>query len=426
MRFLLIFILVLGNSFADTVRIINPHDLVINGVTSTSFPLNVDEPSGEATEDTDPARVYVPMTNAFLDHDKYFSQYSASGVSVLFNTTLLAHVINFPLKVTVTGTKYLYAAAKSTAAGYKVVKKYFDPLTGNRDISTFDVSPKEICDQYSADCTILAPGVSTNNSKGTFKLYFFLSTVSNLPLGDLVDPTVSTEGVFFEVVMSNKIYEDTQLKVFITNPRKGDSRVILGYTTDSSMLDFKKIIVFQHSSAAPVTTNGAIGLYTGSILNRDFSSASQTGEVTVNQLPNTIAVTLSIAFQDKFGFASTLSDDVTLTPTQIEELLKKQACFLLTAGFGEEHYVINFFRHYRDQVLAHTWIGKQFIKIYYSSAPHYAVIIYQSEGMRFIIRAAAYTLYFLFNYYWLVLIFLTSCYFLNLRKNKILLSNNRL
>jgi hypothetical protein len=419
-----------SNLFAvDTVRIIDPANLVVTGLTSTTFTLGSDSISGDATTEGSPARVYVPMTNAFIDpalviHDKYFSQYSATGVSVLFDTTNINNVINFPLRTAVTGTVYLYAAAKlSTGTGYKVIRRYSPSASTSEDL-TFGVSPKNICDQYTSDCSVIAPTVVVNNSKVTFTLYFFLSTTSNLPMGDPVVPA-GTTGVFFEVVMSNRIYLSTDLKVFITNSRKGDSRVILDYTSDSSMLDFKKISIFKHSTPAPAATNGPIGVYAGSLLSLDFA-ATQAGEVTVNQLPNGVDATLSVLFQDKFGFATTLSDDVTLAPTQIQELLKKQACYLLTAGFGEEHYVITFFRHYRDQVLANTWIGKQFIKIYYRSAPHYAVIIYQSEWMRLVIRTAAYGLYFLFNFYWLVLIFLSSCYYLNLRKNKILLQKNRL
>ncbi|MDD4975758.1 MAG: hypothetical protein PHY93_15480 [Bacteriovorax sp.] len=418
---LILFCFTLNLFAADTVRINDPANLVMTGLTSTTFTLGSDSITGDATTEASPARVYVPMTNNAVDHDKYFSQYNA-GVTVLFDTTNVNNVINFPLRTAITGTVYLYAAAKlSTGTGYKVVQRYSSTASTSTDL-TFGVSPKAICAQY--DCSTIE-SASVSNSKVIFTLYFYLSTNSNLPLGDPVVPA-GTDGVFFEVQMSNRIYLATDLRVFITNSRKGDSRVILDYTSDQTMLDFKKITIFKHSTIpAPATTNQPIGLYAGTLLDRDFPG-TETGEVTVNQLPNGVDATLSVLFQDKFGFATTLSDDVTVVPTEIQELLKKQACYLLTAGFGEEHYVITFFRHYRDHVLANTWIGKQFIKIYYRSAPHYAVIIYQSEWMRLAIRSAAYSLYFVFNYYWLVLIFLISCYYLNLRKNKILFQKNRL
>lgn len=437
MKRLLIFILTIvssglsGNLYAvDTVRV--PTDFHVYGITNTSFELGSDAPSGDATAETAPAKVYIPVSNtlvaSFPDHDKYFSKYQ-SGVTSLFDTTSAVasiNIVEFPLTLTLSGTtQYLYGAVYNGSA-YQVVRKSAPQSASSSVGLNFAMSAKEICDAYPTGCSNLSPSSATL-TKGTFKLYFFISTESTIADGTTfaVTDAGKTGGVFFEVQMSNKIYKNTELKVFITNPRKGDGRVILNYDTDSSMLDFKKVIVFKHDSTTPVTTNGAIGLYTGTVIDRDFAT-TQSGELTINELSNGAEVTLSLAFQDKFGFASTLSDDISLTPVEIQELLKKQACFLLTAGFGEEHYVISFFRHYRDQVLARSWLGKKFIEVYYQSAPAYALAIYHSPILRFVIRVVAYILYFFFNFHWLILILCLSCYYLNLRKNKILLENNSL
>lgn len=427
-----LFILFLFSSFAlraaDTVRITDATNLVVTGFTVATFNLNVDEPSGDATAEGSPARVYVPITNAFVDgggnaHDTYFSQYSAAGLNRLFNINL-GDKINFPLTTDATGTKYLYAAAKlSSGSGYKIVQKFSSSLTGAQNV-IFEVTPNAICAQYTADCATILPTVVTNTSKVTFKLYLFLSSTSNIALGDTLDPAANTGGVFFETVMSNRIYINTELKTFIDHPRVGDRRVILGYSSDNSMLDFQKVVVFNHTAAPPVT-NGPIGAYTGGLLNRTFPTA-QSGDLTVNELINNTVYTLSVGFQDKFGFVTTLSDDVSITPLEIQELLKKEACFLLTAGFGEEHYIIDYFRKFRDEVLAHSWLGQKFIKVYYRAAPHYAKIIYQHAPLRWGIRSLAYILYFFFNYHLLILFIGASCYFLNIRKNKLFLQNNGL
>jgi hypothetical protein len=112
-------------------------------------------------------------------------------------------------------------------------------------------------------------------------------------------------------------------------------------------------------------------------------------------LQNGVEATVSVASIDKFGFSTTLSNSLPGTPLEIEPLLKKTACFLLTAGFGEEHYVITYFRNIRDQVLAENWLGRKFIGFYYSTAPKYALIIYKCETLRLIIRGSAYCLYFI-------------------------------
>jgi hypothetical protein len=430
MKYLVLFIsLLIGQAFAaDTVRLQDATTFVTTGVTSTSFSLYTDSPSGDATADTAPARVYLPLTNtgmAIADHDKYFAL--GAGALRLFDVSNTSgDLVYVPLTISTPNTMYLYVAAKlSTGTGYKIIQQYStNSVTGNIDISDFGLLPKKICDQYASDCASVLPA-ATASSKVTFMLYYFLSPTSGLPLGDTVDPTATTGGIFVEMPMSNRVYQATELKTYITATKKGDGRAVLTYTGDASILDFKKVIVFKHTSA-PATDNLPIGDYTGSIVSTDFP-AVQSSDITVSGLQNQTPYIFSVAFQDKFGFATTLSADVSVTPIQIEELLKKQACYILTAGFGEEHYITNYFRSYRDHVLAHSWLGRKFIHLYYGTAPHYALIIYKSEKLRFMVRMFAYGLYFIFNYGWIVLIFFGSCFFLNfLRKNKILLQNNRL
>ena len=424
MRYYFLFILIFVglNSFADTVRVLNPKALSVSGVTSTSFLLNVTNPSGDATDELGSAKVYVPITNAVADHDKYFSRYS-STLNALFDTTNASHVVNFPLTVVPSGTRYLYAAAKSpTQSGYKVIQKYTSVISSNQDVS-FPLSPKVICAPYANECTLLAPTVTSNSSPVIFKIYFFVSAISNLAIGDILDPIVSTGGIYFDVGMSNRIYTSSEIEVFIIDSKKGDGRAILTINSTNSMANFKNVLVFKHTSPPP-TPNLPIGDYTdGALINRDFSS-SQSGELVVNELVNNEDAILSVAFQDNYGFATVLSEYALITPTSIQELLKKQACFLLTAGFGEEHYVINFFRKYRDQVLAHTFLGKKFIEIYYREAPHYALIIYQNNNMRWGVRAIAYLFYFFFNYYWTVLLLMLSGYFYNLTKKILFFKGN--
>lgn len=418
------------NAFAvSTLRIFKPQDLIVNGTSSgKTYALNVDEPAADATAEGSPARVYVPMSNTNVtiaaNHDQYFYLSATAGLTALFNSTSAADVIIYPLTATISESNYLYVAAKASVGSYKLVQKYSSTLTTNQDVN-FPVSPNAICTQFAPDCTTLAPD-QASSTKITYKLYFFLST-SNIAIGDPIDPAadISKGGVFFETLLSNKIYTNLQLKVFATNPRNGDRRAIFDYDTDSSMQDFKKVMVFKHTTNAPAHFNEPIGVYAGSLINQDFP-AIQKSEITVTDLPNGPEVTLSVAFFDKYGFVSTLSNHLSFSPMEIQELLKKQSCFLLTAGFGEEHYIINFFRSYRDHVLSNSWLGKKFIKVYYRSAPHYAVIIYQSEILRFGIRSMAYVLYFFFNYWWIILLLFSSCYYLNLRKNKIFLPYNGL
>jgi hypothetical protein len=329
-----------------------------------------------------------------------------------------------------TGTSY-YVSAKST-------------LTYNSQTSyrvDFSIAPQDICksvilNNISQVCNS-GSGALDSSSETTvlFKpmLYFFLSDQTfAIDGGTVIDPTNAnySGGVYFESQMSNRIYDSSDLIVTLSPLKKGDARLIGTFSASATMDTalFKKVIIYQYNE-----TNTAIDSHlpigsasAGSLLNKDVSK-DQSGEFTLNGLTNGTPYKISIAFEDKFLFASTLSISQSGSPTEIQELLKKQACYILTAGFGEEHYITNYFRAYRDHVLLHSWLGQKFIKLYYQSAPHYALIIYQSEVLRLLVRSFAYGLYFLLNFSPLVLIFLLSLFFLNiLRKNKVLLRNNRL
>lgn len=420
---------------ADTVRVYDPSNLIVTGRTSPteSFTLGSDDPSGDATSEAAPARVYVPIQSGAGNH-----LFSTLNVTSLYNTADAADVITYPLVITTGATNpvYLYAAVKYSVIGtsfFPVAKVAVSPSATNANV-TFDLSTLDICKAISANgntaCTNLAVGSVTEVAIKPI-VYFFIST-SNLDITGVsgFDPTsTNTGGVFFETQMSNRIYSSTDLITSITRLSVGDKRLIVEFTSSTTMDStvFKKVIVANTPADQPGNPNynTLITVNLGTIFNRDVSTAQQ-GEFTLNELNNNGDYNLSIAFLDKFLFATTFSNSAYGKPMEIQELLKKNSCFLLTAGFGEEHYVINYFRHYRDHVLAKSWLGQKFIKVYYRSAPHYAGIIYQSESMRFSIRILAYILYFFFNFSWVLLVIYSSCYFLNLRKNKIILPDNGL
>lgn len=410
---------------AGTVRIVNPTNLSVTGTTTSTFSLNAVKPTGDATDEANPAKVYVPITNSVVpNHDKFFSKYNATSLNILFDTTSALHVIHFPLTVSPSGTKYLYAAVKSpTQVGYKVIQSYGSDITTSEDL-TFSFSPRAICFLYANDCSLLLPSSLSYSSPVIFKVYFFLSAISNMAVGDVLDPVANVGGIYFDVGLSNRIYTASELLVSITDVKKGDGRALLSFNSNTSMSNFRKILVFKHTSL-PATPNLAIGLYTnGELLDRDFSN-SQSGQVVVNQLINNEEAILSIAYEDLYGFASVLSTPQSIVPLDIQEMLNKQSCFLLTAGFGEEHYVIDFFRKYRDQVLFNSFLGRKFVNIYYKEAPYYALAIYKNNSIRWGIRTMAYLFYYIFNYYWIVFLLFLFFYFIKMLK-KIMLENSKI
>lgn len=422
-------------SFAsDTVRIYNPSTLSLTGFTNKTFTINSTGPSGEATSDTAPARVYVPIKRIVGPFDNInYSLLSLSGVNSLFDITNVTHYISYPLVLNVGSTaKYLYTAVRITTSGtsYYVVSKSSGTTPTYSNLTNSQVnsllSPMDLCKAVNSNggtvCNSSTGDLRPNstNEIAPFKpmVYFFLSDESlSIDGGTPIDPTASaySGGVFFETQMTNRVYDSTELETSISKVQLGDKRLIVTYSSSATMdaSIFKKVVAFNR--AADSTTNDTLDkLGLGKMFSNELSTP-QSGSFTLNGLTNDVTYILSVALEDNFLFLTTMSPTVSGTPLEIQELLKKQACFILTAGFGEEHYITNYFRHYRDTVLFHSWLGKKLIKYYYHSAPKYALIIYQSESLRFVVRLMAYALYFVFNFSWLILIFPLLSFCLALR-----------
>lgn len=407
--------LVLGAP-ATSLRLHPDNELVVTGSTTTSFTVGSAEASGDATSESAPAIVYVPMAGP-LGTVAYFTE---RGVTHLFTATDASYTVNFPFYINTTNSDhFLYVAVKHPVDGYKIVGNFPTNLINKTNHNeTFPVSPKLMCDIY-ADCPF-----ATTTGKEKFLAYFFLSTTlpTNLPKNSPGTPASYPGGIYFEINMSNVVLTNTELIPSITKIRVGDKRVVIEYTASAGMNEAKAVRVYNHggtaSAVAPLSPIQSYYASAGGLTSTEYPY-NATSEVTVTGLENSVTNYFSVLFVDKYKFGTVLSDDLEGTPLEIQELLKKQSCFLLSAGFGEEHFIIDYFRHFRDTVLSHSFLGRKFISVYYEHAPKYALMIYENEAVRTVIRGAAYVLYFIFNYFVFILItsmtLLTAIY---LYKNK--------
>jgi hypothetical protein len=436
----------------DTVRLYDVDNLVVTAITnSDSYTLNSSEPSGDATSSSAPATVYIPMTSTVtssldaVDNTKFFKLNTSTKTYDILKYSSTSdysstHYITLPLKVTSgTSAMYLYAAVRyDSDTAYKVIK--LESSSGHTNTTdetvNMSISPDTICGGLSGattNCSNFDLGSSQTENVITLYTYYFLNSSSTLA-NSTIDPTNSSysNGVYFKLILSNTIYPLSELKITLDSLNRGDNRVTGSYTNNASMGDYyKETFAFVHSSSAGCSATKtdscnststtdlyrAVGTCSGTLMT-DAVATSMASDFTLASLTNGCTYLVSIGTSDKFGFLSTLSNSILGQPTDIEELLKGQQCYLLTAGFGEEHFIIKYFRHFRDTVLEQHFLGKKFVHLYYSTAPYYAHIIYKHEWMRFGIRMSAYLLYFLFNYFvWLALPFLFIM-FLILRKNK--------
>ena len=414
---LLIFALIFAENVfsAEQVRMSSTTATTIAGTTSTTLTLNLEGPSGDATSESAPAKVYLPIQKDDVDSKDYYIT-SRSNAPTIYDITNSAHVFNVPLKIsTNTDARYLYAAVKD-GSSYKIIKRYsstaFPGSSANSEV-TFALSAQDVCKVFtSTECLNLTPSSTTAVEK-SFLVYFFLSDNATYQVDGSQTITVTTApmntGIYYQVFMSNRIYPSTSLTVSITQARSGDKRVVLTYSASASFSTYAKSIrVYDHGGSPSAAKDLPIGSYSSGALTAKIYDYLQSGEITVTDLTNEATYNLSVLLVDKFNFGSTLSDDAIAQPKTIEELLKAQSCFLLTAGFGEEHYIIDYFRNFRDQVLMRSFIGKSFVDFYYFVGPKLAKIIYPHESLRALARGFGYTLHYLFTHVTAVLFILFS------------------
>jgi len=397
------------------------NNFTINGTTNKTITLNFDKPTQQPTDEANAPKVYAPMQKTLGGDSKLYYLYNTGGTTEIFNNTDLTKVINFPLRIFAgVSDLYVYAAVYNADSGdavkWEIIKAYPGNPVKNLTNSpiTFTISPADICARTS--CTGLEAATSTTKVTKTYKLNFFITTNSSLLKGAQVDVTQApfNNGIYFNVGLSNKFYDKDEFTGTIIGVRRGDRRLFLEFTS-TGILDPLDIRVVSH----PVNASGGgendvddfpgalpIGNATykdSSVLTESYAY-SQNGELNVRNLNNDQNYIFSFVMVNKYLFATPLSNAAKEQPAQIEELLTKNSCFLLTAGFGEDHYIIDYFRHFRDQVLLKNYFGKKFVSVYYEMAPKYALIIYENEFLRSVIRGAAYILYFAFTHIYLMLL----------------------
>ena len=111
-----------------------------------------------------------------------------------------------------------------------------------------------------------------------------------------------------------------------------------------------------------------------------------------------MSYSFSFALVDKYYFRTEKSNTLSVTPEMIETFLKESSCFLASAGFGRDHYVLAYFRMIRDEILLKNSLGAAFVDSYYRHSPSLAYKILKSSSLSWAVRMISYGIYFLLNY----------------------------
>ncbi|MBF0297955.1 MAG: hypothetical protein HQK51_04505 [Oligoflexia bacterium] len=251
---------------------------------------------------------------------------------------------------------------------------------------------------------------STATIKESQYIYIFSADSKPSPFNITTD---YKDGVFFELKFSNA-YDGTTAPT-ITSIGRQDSRLFINYAIDgiSSELissdNYFKTIALNYGGTAHEALNYQSAIALTASKTYSNSEPNLNVGILVSDLKNGQTYNVAVAIVNKYRFVSKVSASSAGTPIEVENFLKEQGCYLLSAGFKSDHYVLNYFRMIRDNYLFKFSLGKAFVNFYYSFAYDWAFVVYKNESLSFIVRTLAYTFYFILNYFFLIFSILFLC-----------------
>jgi hypothetical protein len=368
-------------AYSVSVQMSDTSDPVVYGTTTSgaNFLLTA-ESSGDGSTKEAAYKVYMPFSSTAGSDQNLYHHLVSSGIP----GKATAGGMTFSLELDDDGDAdyILYAAIRNgDDTTYRLINSVSEttPLVNMADICTVssDLS----------NCTSLDTADTTVNDTYIYLFY----TKDTLSQDQDITIASYTNGIFVRVYFSSDVDDYDQAAT--SNTRISS---LVGSRGDATAyLDFAGTI--------NVTTymNGTIVYSGGSLYDTYDTGTNETGEIEVQNLTNGTTFTLSVAFKDKFGFRTNVGDvlSVNVTPTEVEKLLEEKSCYLVTAGFQRDHYVLDYFRHIRDSYLLTNPLGESIVNVYYSTAPKYASFIYKNKVLSLFVRGLSYVIYAFLKYF---------------------------
>lgn len=400
MRFIFAFHLLFFTSltFAQGVTEQNPDaPVIVLNVDGNAFELYVEPGTGKTDS---PHKTYIPVATtaaASSTDNKNYSFFSSRNNLLLFNNGVSSQTASLLLRLNrtlATGEDVFFVAFEKENGEYKV--NHAETITSDSTL-TFVFDMADLCADTEAPCNDFDDG-DTNTREVSFNILVGVGN-NTLAVNTIIsDPSVYTTSVVYELNMSNIINTN---QVVINDLFKGDGQLTIDYTA-SALVKARSFYAIVGSATAGIcagsetdstksNTLAGLGVTFSGLM--DLKTTAVKGQVKLKDLNNDFCYPVRITFCDFYGFCTTASNQFQNAPENIQALLEKQACFFFTAGFGEEHPVVNYFQAFRDQHLRRFWLGRQFIDFYYDVAPQYTPFILERPWLQSLIRGVAYVLY---------------------------------
>ena len=382
---------------------------------SLSFPENEPEIFHQATdtaydrqngssESSETAPVFhVPITSRTNQSYLTIDNLSAS----LLTGNEAQSRISIPVEISVSDTGKTWdafiAAQKSGSEQYQII--YNRPnVTDGQEI---DLTPdlKDLCaadNDLAIDCSKFQSGGDDREEIVLLMGIGIQGEVDHAPVTDSIEPADYEDGHYVKIKLSslitarapdlNGLYKgENRLQVHFQGMDIQDGDSLYAYVNDRNASNGDENCEKQGKA-----TSSTYSALTGGGKHQKLDTIATAGKATVKGLKNGQCYSIQIYYRDRYGFATHVSGGLNASPELLAKLLEKNSCFLLTAGFGGDHPVIEDFRHFRDHTLRRYALGRAFIRLYYRYAPTLAPLIPNSPLLAALIRSAARTFHALF------------------------------
>ncbi|MFZ4712430.1 MAG: CFI-box-CTERM domain-containing protein [Bacteriovoracaceae bacterium] len=332
------------------------------------------------------------------------------------------------------GSRKIAMYVKPTSSGDWIAIKILDgdngsnyyKLLNQQSFTSFHLSLKELCslNSNSVNCyTAFNSMLSGNTANVKTSQYVYIKSFDTISTPGEVPPTISdpsssseNTGVLIKLLFSSNIVTPP---FPTTGIHRGDTSLALDYngTVTSGSFDpveglYKVIIVNLSSAVATGTFENlkdnmsppklclvppAVDIVNNGDCYILGPNTNLAGTVSAYNLLNGSQYELGVILANKYKLTSKIGETVHETPQEIQTFLKEQSCFFLSAGFQEEHFVLNYFRKFRDLVLLPSRFGKSLVNFYYQTAPSYTHYIYENPFFSMVMRGFGHALYWIFN-----------------------------
>lgn len=381
----------------------------------STYDLTVDV-AGDGKTEAAAFKIYTPMKGATLP-ELYFSG-EKNNLPTSTNGSF-----TFYIDVDVDAAdQYLVIGAKDGSEDNYEIVRIFNTVTFSSDAEAYGLTVPVVnmCQTTTLNCS--SAGLNADNGNGKNLYYIFLADTDIS--SDDFNPSDYPNGMYVEVNFSSKV--DVDFNVILNSVAPGDESLYLNYSSSDSLIaSFKDVIVVDGGvEDEPFHGNG--GTISPTIIGTIEDNALSSTKAEIRELVNGQNYDVTVAFRNKYLFATKLSNQKSGSPLEIEAFLEENSCYLISAGFKSDHYVLDFLRHFRDSVLLKSSLGRAFIELYYSSAPRYARIIYSNEYLSTIFRGLGWISYFVIKYfsYIMGIIFILALTILGI-KSELILGRNK-